>query len=83
MGNTLFARALARTIAALVEYKGMSLADASRTVLFDQIKPLGGEGGVIVLNVRGELAFTFTTEGMYRAYVTQDGAKHVMIYGDE
>jgi L-asparaginase / beta-aspartyl-peptidase len=73
----------ARTIAALVEYKGMSLADASHAVLFDQIKRLGGEGGVIVLNARGELAFTFTTEGMYRAYVTKDGAKHVMIYRDE
>ncbi len=73
----------ARTIAALIEYKGMSLTQASHAVLFDQIKPLGGEGGVIVLNTRGELAFTFTTEGMYRAYVTKDGEKRVMIYGDE
>ena len=73
----------ARTIAALIEYKGLPLQEASRTVLFDQIKPLGGEGGVIVLNARGELAFTFTTEGMYRAYVTEAGEKRVLIYGDE
>jgi beta-aspartyl-peptidase (threonine type) len=73
----------ARTIAALVEYKNMSLEAASRAVLFDQIKPLGGNGGVIVLNAKGELAFSFTTEGMYRAYVTQDGKKKVLIYNDE
>ena len=72
-----------RTIAALVEYKSMSLADASRAVLFEQIKPLGGNGGVIVLNAEGELAFSFTTEGMYRAYVTQEGKKKVLIYNDE
>jgi beta-aspartyl-peptidase (threonine type) len=73
----------ARTIAALIEYKGLSLEEASRTVLFNQIKPLGGEGGVIVLNARGEVAFTFTTEGMYRGYVTEDGMKKVLIYKDE
>ncbi len=73
----------ARTIAALVEYKDASLEAASRAVLFDQIKPLGGNGGVIVLNAKGELAFTFTTEGMYRGYVTENGEKKVLIYGDE
>ncbi len=73
----------ARTIAALIEYKNLPLNEASRTVLFDQIKPLGGDGGVIVLNARGELAFTFTTEGMYRAYVTEAGEKRVLIYKDE
>jgi beta-aspartyl-peptidase (threonine type) len=73
----------ARTIAALVEYKGQPLDDASRTVLFDQIKPLGGNGGVIVLNTRGDVAFTFTTEGMYRGYVTEGGAKRVLIYATE
>jgi beta-aspartyl-peptidase (threonine type) len=73
----------ARTIAALVQYKGLSLADAGRAVLFDQIKPLGGNGGVIILNAKGELAFSFTTQGMYRAYVTADGQKKVLIYDDE
>jgi beta-aspartyl-peptidase (threonine type) len=73
----------ARTIAALVEYKGMSLDEASRKVLFDQIKPLGGNGGVIVLSPKGEAAFTFTTQGMYRGYVTDDGTKKVLIYNDE
>ena len=73
----------ARTIAALIEYKGLPLKEASRTVLFDHIKPLGGEGGVIALNASGELAFTFTTEGMYRAYVTEAGDKRVLIYEDE
>jgi L-asparaginase / beta-aspartyl-peptidase len=73
----------ARTIAALIEYKLMTLEEASRTVLFDQIKPLGGNGGVIVLGPKGDVAFTFTTQGMYRGYITEDGKKKVLIYNDE
>ncbi len=70
----------ARTIAALVEYKGLSLKDATDHVLRQRIKPLGGEGGVIVLSPNGELVMDFTTEGMYRGYVTADGTVQVMIY---
>ena len=70
----------ARTIAALVEYKGLSLKDATDHVLRQRIKPLGGEGGVIVLSPQGELVMDFTTEGMYRGYVTADGTIQVMIY---
>jgi beta-aspartyl-peptidase (threonine type) len=73
----------ARTIAALIEYKGLSVGDASQAVLFDQIKPLGGEGGVIVLDANGNLSFTFTTSGMYRGYVTENGDKKVLIYADD
>jgi beta-aspartyl-peptidase (threonine type) len=82
-GEYFIRTACARTIAALVEYKSMSLDEASRAVLFDHIKPLGGAGGVIVLNTRGEVAFTFTTQGMYRGYVTEDGQKRVLIYKEE
>ncbi len=70
----------ARTIAALVEYKGLSLKEATDQVLRQRIKPLGGDGGVIVLSPQGELVMDFTTEGMYRGYVTGDGAMRVMIY---
>jgi beta-aspartyl-peptidase (threonine type) len=82
-GEYFIRTACARTIAALVEYKSLSIEDASRAVLFDQIKPLGGAGGVIALSPRGEVAFTFTTAGMYRGYITEDGQKRVLIYRDE
>lgn len=73
----------ARTIAALIEYKEQSVAEAAHEALFNRIKPLGGEGGVIVLNAKGEASLPFTTLGMYRGYVTSDGHFHVAVYDDE
>jgi beta-aspartyl-peptidase (threonine type) len=76
-----FIRAVAaHDIAALVEYKGLSVAEASRIVIHDKIKPAGGEGGVIVLDRSGNLAMTYSTEGMYRAYLTRDGEIRVLIF---
>lgn len=75
-----FIRAVAaHDIAALVEYKGLPVAKASQEVLA-KIKAAGGEGGVIVLDPKGNLAFTYNSEGMYRGYITKDGKIHVKIY---
>jgi beta-aspartyl-peptidase (threonine type) len=76
-----FIRAVAaHDIAALVEYKGLPVAEASRIVIHDKIKPAGGQGGVIVLDRGGNLAMTYSTEGMYRAYLTRDGEIRVLIF---
>jgi beta-aspartyl-peptidase (threonine type) len=76
-----FIRAVAaHDIAALVEYKSFSVAEAVRIVIHDKIKPAGGEGGAIVLDPNGNLAMTFSSEGMYRGFVTRSGKTHVMIY---
>ena len=71
-----FIRAVAaHDIATLVEYRGLTLAEAARIVIHEKIKPAGGEGGVIALDPRGRLAMTYSSEGMYRGYhVTRSGA---------
>ena len=75
-----FIRAVAaHEISALVRYKGLSLQSAGNEVL-RKIKACGGEGGIIVLNTRGEFATPFNTEGMYRGHVTSEGLTHVAIY---
>jgi len=79
-----FIRAVAaHDIAALVEYRGLSVAEAVRIVIHEKIKPAGGEGGAIVLDRRGSLAMTYSSEGMYRGYVTRSGQTRVMIYRAE
>jgi beta-aspartyl-peptidase (threonine type) len=79
-----FIRAVAaHDIAALVEYRGLSIAEAARIVIHDKIKPAGGEGGVIVLDRRGRLAMTYSGEGMYRGYITRSGKTWVRIYRDQ
>jgi beta-aspartyl-peptidase (threonine type) len=78
-----FIRAVAaHDIAALVEYKGMTIKQAAEEVLFRKIKPTGGDGAVIVLDPKGNLAMSYTTDGLYRGYVTADGRRKVMIYDE-
>ncbi len=73
----------ARSICALVEFKGLTIQQAADEVIRKKIKQLGGEGGVIVLNPRGEHAFSIHSEGMYRGYITASGKTRVMIYLEE
>ena len=50
---------------------GQSLADAGDTVL-QQIVDMGGEGGLIALNAKGEVIVPFRSQGMKRAWFSGD-----------
>ena len=73
---------VAHDIAALVEYKGMDITSAAKTVL-QKVADLGGDGGVIVLDRKGNVAMEFNTAGMYRAHMDAQGNQNIMIYKDE
>ena len=66
-------------ISALMEYRGMSLADAAQSVL-DKIARLGGTGGLISIDGAGNVALPFNTSGMYRGYVDRNGKFVIEIY---
>jgi len=70
---------VAHDISAMMEYKNMSIADASQAVL-DKVGKMGGDGGLIALDAEGHAAMPFNTEGMYRGTVTEDGKILVLIY---
>lgn len=71
---------VARDIAALVSYRGMSVKQAADEVIHKKLEALGGKGGVIVLDARGNVAMSFNSEGMYRGWIGADGVPHVEIY---
>lgn len=73
---------VAYDVSCLIEYKGLSLEEATSTVIFERLKNLGGDGGLIAVNAQGEIATPFNTEGMYRAYKTSSGASKIAIYAD-
>lgn len=77
-----FLRAVvAHDISCLMEYRGLSLAEACRVVVHDKLAPIGGEGGLVAVDAAGNVALPFNSEGMYRAYQTSaDAAPHVAIY---
>jgi beta-aspartyl-peptidase (threonine type) len=71
---------VAYDISALMEYKGMTVELAARSVVMEKLKQLGGEGGVIAIDKAGNVTMSFNTPGMYRARVTSDGKAVVEIY---
>jgi beta-aspartyl-peptidase (threonine type) len=67
-------------VACLMEYKGLSLAEACRVVVHDKLAPVGGEGGLIAVDAAGHLALPFNSEGMYRASHSAAGEEVIAIY---
>ncbi|WP_380181320.1 isoaspartyl peptidase/L-asparaginase [Kalamiella sp. sgz302252] len=79
-----FMRTLAAyDIAALMEYGGLSLKEASERVVMEKIKVLGGSGGVIAIDREGNIALPFNSEGMYRGFGYVGDAPNVGIYREE
>lgn len=74
---------VARTVCALVEYKGLSLQSAVNEVIHKQVPALHGDGGVIAIAPDGQMAWSFNTPGMYRARLAEGGKLQVGIYNDE
>ena len=67
-------------ISALMEYRGMTLAAATRLVVQDKLVHLGGEGGVIAIDRQGDIALEFNSEGMFRGARTSAGRRDIAIY---
>ncbi|WPP50945.1 isoaspartyl peptidase/L-asparaginase family protein [Catalinimonas niigatensis] len=58
---------VAYDVSCLIEYKNYSLAQACQEVILQRLLELGGDGGLVAVNAKGEVSMTFNTEGMYRA----------------
>jgi L-asparaginase / beta-aspartyl-peptidase len=82
-GEYFIRNVVAYDICALVEYRGLPLADAAQSVIMDRLVAQGGTGGVIALDRQGNLAMPFNTPGMYRGYIDEQGRAVVMIYRDD
>lgn len=74
---------VARTVCALVQYKGLKLQAAVDEVVHKELTALKGDGGVIAIAPDGEMAWAFNTPGMYRAKLAEGGKLKVGIYNDE
>jgi beta-aspartyl-peptidase (threonine type) len=71
---------VAYDISALMEYKGLSLADAAKEVVQKKLKNMGGTGGIIALDTQGNIVMEFNTAGMYRASIDTNGTIYTGIY---
>jgi L-asparaginase / beta-aspartyl-peptidase len=74
---------VAHDISALMEYKGLSLKEASELVVNEKLVRAGGSGGVICVDKSGNVSMPFNSKGMFRGFATADGKEGVFIYKDE
>ncbi len=74
---------VAHDISALMEYKGLTLKEASEFVVNDKLVKAGGSGGVICVDKSGEISMPFNSKGMFRGYAKADGKEGVFIYKDD
>lgn len=73
---------VARDICALMEYRAMTIQKSADAVIHQKLQKLGGDGGIIGLDKFGNIAISFNSEGMYRAYIDSTGKPVVEIYKD-
>jgi L-asparaginase / beta-aspartyl-peptidase len=70
---------LAYDVAARMRYSRARLEVAAALAL-ERMAALGGSGGLVAIDRRGHVAAPFTTEGMYRGWITRAGRVTVAIY---
>ena len=73
---------VAKSVSDLMEYKNLSLQKAAEEMIMKKVPQLGGDGGLIAVDKKGNIAMPFNTVGMYRGYIRSDGKAVVKIYKD-
>lgn len=71
---------VAKTVSDLMEYKNLTVTEATEELILGQLPDLGGDGGLIAVDNNGNIAMPFNTEGMYRGHIKSDGKAVVEIY---
>ena len=71
---------VAYDVSCLMEHKGLSLEEASNEVINKRILEINGDGGLIAVDSKGNIAMPFNTEGMYRACKLSTGQEEIAIY---
>lgn len=71
---------VAYDVSCLIEHKGLSLKEAANEVIYNRILKINGDGGLIAVDSKGNIAMPFNTEGMYRACKSASGIEEISIY---
>lgn len=77
-GESIIRGTVARDVAALMEFKGLSLQEAASYVV-DECVPRGNVG-LVAVSATGEVTMPFNTTGMFRACATEDGYSEIAIW---
>lgn len=70
---------MAKSISDRMEFGNQSLVKAANTMVMEALPKLGGDGGLIAVDKKGNIAMPFNTAGMYRGYI-KNGETVVAIF---
>jgi beta-aspartyl-peptidase (threonine type) len=73
---------MAKSVSDLIEFKHYSIDKAAQEMIMKRLPALGGDGGLIALDKKGNISMPFNTAGMYRGYIKSGNAAVVKIYKD-
>lgn len=77
-GEAIIRGTVARDVAALMEFKGLSLEEAAACVVKERVPK--GNVGLVAVSATGEVTMPFNTTGMFRACATEDGYSEIAIW---
>lgn len=80
-GEYFIRQAVGHEIDARMRWAGQDLATAAGSVV-SELDVIGGSGGLISVDAKGNIALPFNSPGMYRAWCGTDGVIHTAIYRD-
>ncbi len=69
----------AADVSARIAYAGANLADAAQAVI-DDVRNLGGQGGLIAVDAAGNIAAPFNSQGMKRGIASSSGLRDVKTF---
>ena len=78
-GEAFIRAAVGYDVCARMRYANVSLAAATEAALRN-VATLGGDGGLIAVDRRGNVAMPFNSEGMYRACIDRRGRRALAIF---
>lgn len=64
---------MAKTISDMMEFGKMSMQQAATEMVMKKLPSMGGDGGLIAVDKKGNIAMPFCTEGMYRGFINREG----------
>jgi beta-aspartyl-peptidase (threonine type) len=68
-------------VSSLMEYKNFTLQQACEEVVLRKLVAMHGDGGLIGVDAKGNIAMVFNSAGMYRGSRNSDGENIIAIYG--
>ena len=71
---------VAYDVSAMMEYKKVTLEQATEEVIQHKLTKLGGTGGIVAIDNKGNVSMEFNTAGMYRAHMNANGELVIGIF---